>query len=178
MKIRSALLVACLLVVPAFAMFSHRIPATVRQAVREAVMSGLARWQRPAVAASREPSPPASAEAVVPPAESPPTVVQDAAVEEPSAGPPSALRLDLEQRLQDLGGMAFDCRPMQGFGGTHVASCRVPLDSSGQLMRVFQASGSGADEATRTLVADVAAWKQRMALRGPPGPTAAERRRF
>lgn len=180
MKLRSALLVACMLVVPAVALFSHRIPADMRKAVREAVGRGVAWWQVPNEAEAMVDSPAAPIVAAAPesgrmnslPAESPPIVAEPILV---GLQPGQAVqpRRDLERRLEELGGTAFECRPMQGLGGMHVASCRVPLDASGQLMRVFQASGAGADEATRTLVSDVAAWKQRMALRGP---AAAERR--
>ncbi|MCE9631573.1 MAG: hypothetical protein K8S94_12775 [Planctomycetia bacterium] len=183
MKLRSALLVACMLFVPAVAMFSHRIPADMRKAVREAVGHGVAWWQGPSQALAASPTPsvavaaPASGgTAAIPPTEPPPPVVAEAVVVEAPASQAAQQRRDLERRLEELGGMAFECRPMQGLGGMHVASCRVPLDTSGQLMRVFQASGAGADDATRALVSDVAAWKQRMALRGPAGPAAAERR--
>ena len=180
MKLRSALLVLCMLVVPGVAMFSHRIPVGMRTAVREAVGRGVAWWQGPSEAAgpSVAAAVPASGGMTSPPAAQPPPVVAKAVIVAvgPSPGQSAQPRRDLERRLEELGGMSFECRPMQGLDGMHVASCRVALDASGQLMRVFQASGADADNATRALVSDVAAWKQRMALRGPAGPASVERR--
>jgi hypothetical protein len=55
----------------------------------------------------------------------------------------------------------------------HVASCGVALDASGQLLRVFQASGPDPAAATRTLLADVSAWRSRLASGQPAAAAAA-----
>lgn len=161
MKIRSFLLVSSLVVVPLFAMFSHRVPPGVRAAVGRFV-GGLAGGERPGPG-------PAPIDATVPPAPVPQAagVPMDTA---PAATAPPVVPVaahvpdsDGMSRLRALGAIAIDCRPLDGNGG-HVASCRVPVDSSGQLQRVFQATGPNAVSATERLFHDVTAW-----LRGKNG---------
>jgi len=57
----------------------------------------------------------------------------------------------------------------------HVASCGVALDATGQLLRVFQASGPDPAAATRTLLTDVMAWRERLAAGGSRSATDAQR---
>lgn len=191
MKIRTTLLVACMLVVPAAALFSHRIPSGVRSAVRGVVADGIGwlkhRASGETQAAQAPPGPsgslpaPRQTEAVPSPA-APVAPAADAAIaaaSEPAAAAPPAVTRQPEGavgQLVALGAVAIECRPLQGLEGVHVASCRVGLDASGQLMRVFQASGVTADEATAALAADVLGWKQRMAARQGVDAAAAARR--
>lgn len=163
MKIRSAVLLACMLVVPALAMFSHRVPADVRAAVRAACESVMARWTtaaEPVAVAARvteEPAPP--------PVAAPPAVVAPVTI--PST-PVVVNAGDAEVRLRAAGASAVECRPVDGGAGTHVASCRVGLDATGQLVRVFHASGPDAASAVQALLVDVLAWNERVARREPP----------
>lgn len=189
MKFRSFLIVACMVVVPLIAMFSHRIPTGTRAAVL-AFLRDLA-GPRPAtasVAAVVTPvATPAAATApaaLVSPAvaQAPPVSlpVNRAAAAEPSGATPrvvpvAAAEPEVEAcgRLRALGAVAIDCRPLAGHVG-HVASCRVPVDGSGQLERVFQATGADAAAAAEALLRDVSAWKAAAAGATPtrvPRPT-------
>lgn len=167
MKIRSSLLVTCLVVVPLIAMFSHRIPPAARAAVGQ-WLRDVARGSRPvpASAASRAAGVPPGvrpAVAVDPAAEGPRIVPVAAAV--PIADIRVAAERETLERLRALGAVAIDCRPLPGAGG-HVASCRVPVDGAGQLERVFQTRGADPAAAVDKLLGDVSAW-QRGATVGP-----------
>lgn len=172
MKIRSILLVACIVVVPLIAMFSHRVPPAARAAVgeffRDVVRGGKAvpRATAPAPVAQTVTAPGSAQPApgsvqptpVVPPPGAAAHVVPVAAVV-PAADSGDALL----QRLRSLGAVAIDCRPLPGPGG-HVASCRVAVDGAGQLERLFQATGASAAAAVENLHRDVFAWRN-----GSPG---------
>jgi hypothetical protein len=67
-------------------------------------------------------------------------------------------------QLTRLGAIGFECRPLAGGGGAHVASCSVPLDGSGQLMRVFHVTGGDARSAAIALLDDVASWRHRAGM--------------
>ena len=79
----------------------------------------------------------------------------------------------LEARLTALGAIAFECQPVPGSAGLFASGCRVPVDPTGQLQRVFQATGSDPATATEALVAQVQAWRQRAPQPVPaiPGAT-------
>jgi hypothetical protein len=192
MKFRSALLFACMLVVPALAMFSHRVPADWRTAVRDAVSRTVASWTTgapadptpvaasaaapasPALPAPRPVAPPVAA-TPLPPRPAPPVVGGGFRALPPPQ--PADDRDDARRELARLGALGIECRPLHGL---HVASCSVALDASGQLLRVFQASGPDPDAATRTLLADVTAWRSRVAAGQPAAgdPRAGAARRF
>lgn len=155
MKIRSFLLVACIVVVPLIAMFSHRLPPGARAAVvglvRDLAGSPAAHARAVAPQAAQqaapvrpEATPPAAASAAVPPRVVP---VSTAVPEAAAFGP-----------LRALGAVALDCRPLDARGG-HVATCRVPVDGNGQLERVFRATGADAAAAADNLLRDVTAWR-------------------
>lgn len=187
MKIRTTLLVACMLVVPAAALFSHRIPSGVRSAIRGVVAEGIGWLQRrtsgetQVVREAIRPTGPRQPEDAPPPTPvvDPAAGVAIAPVAPPAAPLPPAVTSQPQGavgQLAALGAVAIECRPLHGVEGVHVASCRVGLDASGQLMRVFQASGATANEATAALVADVLAWQQRVAGRNAVDATSAARR--
>ena len=169
MKVRTCLIFACMTVVPALALLSHRVPEEFRNAVRcrlwepiEAWVTGLSRPDTSTVAIlplDESPEPPPVATT---PAASLPTVS--------IGGPPPA-----QDSLAALGATAIDCRPLDGVAGTHVAACRVAVDESGQLHRVFQASGQSPEEAVAALVEVVRGWRQRLAA-GGFAPDASPRR--
>lgn len=182
MKIRSALLFACMLVVPALAMFSHRLPSGVRSSVREAFSRAVSRWARPtalnptrertagdgeAGSAGQTTSDPVAGSATT-------TAMATVGVEpHATAGMPplpDAARRRWEEELVRLGAVRIDCRPLLGADGVHVASCGVPLEASGQLVRVFHASGTDPAAAIEALFDDVAGWKQRSTGRMRPEP--------
>jgi hypothetical protein len=166
MRIRSGLLVACMVVVPLIAMFSHRVPPDARAAVA-AFFHDMVRPNGTLPSVGGEPAslPQAAAvpiQAPVAPATS--TVAADAPRVVPVAAtlPPRSPEADPVDMLRALGAVAIDCRPLQGQGG-HVASCRLPVDESGQLERVFQTVGSDPAAAVGNLLREVRDWKQ-----GPP----------
>jgi len=177
MKFRTSVFFACMIVVPALALFSHRLPADVRAKVRSCVWEPVEAWaasltrstktvasdpgvddtQPPGVAASHLP-----AEVVAPPAAVGSVAMPAATSPSPSVAPMPASP-DNRSGLASLGAMAIDCRPFDGAAGTHVASCRVAVDASGQLHRVFQAAGRSSEEAIAGLEQAVRAWQSRRA---------------
>ena len=180
MRIRSALLIACMVVVPMIAMFSHRVPAPVRTAIRDAIWNRLASAAAPAPLqgsgapadlAAEQTAPPATpAPATTAPTSADPSLVAAVAAASTPAAAPLTVPVDAEfrdaeTRLTALGAVAIECHPMPGGVGHHAASCRVAVDATGQLHRLFQASGSGRGDAMRRLLADVSAWRQRLASR-------------
>lgn len=163
MKVRASILVVCMTVVPALAMFSHHVPAGLRQAARCHLWEPVAAWLRPAEGshagsgiAEGEPASPAA----------------PATVAAPAAEPPPG-RTPAADRLAALGAAAIEVRPLEGVAGVHVASCRVAMDAAGQLHRVFQAPGADPNAATAALADQVQAWRDRLAARATqPGPAA------
>jgi hypothetical protein len=177
MMVRTCILSLCMVVVPALAMFSHHVPADLRAAatcdIWQPLVERMQGWLDPAepITADGSPVAPAGQPAVVGTtaavASAAPTVGEagaafaDAALE--SELPPE--QEDGARRLAALGGLAIDCRPLEGVAGMHVASCRVAMDAAGQLHRVFQAAGPDPAAATEALAAQVAAWRERLAFR-------------
>ena len=164
MKFRSALLVAFMVAVPAAAMFSHRIPAEVRRSIRDQMsrLPAALSPAKPAEAGGR------TAGRTEPPIVEGPVVAAAAGTPPGPAAPPVAAAEtdpnDVLGRLARLGAIGFECRPIAGGGGEHVASCSVPLDGSGQLLRVFHVTGSDARSAAIALLDDVGAWRDRAGL--------------
>lgn len=166
MKARASLLIAFMIVVPAAAMFSHRIPADVRRSMRECSSRLVASWTggRPD---ARPTSPqtatdgPSAAEALsaadAGASATAAAVVSRADADGRSAAPPVRRA---EDSLEALGVVGLECRPLAG-GVGHMATCSVPLDASGQLFRVFHATGPDGNAAVETLAADIAAWRTR-----------------
>ena len=167
MKTRSALLLVFMIAVPAAAMFSHRIPADVRRSIRGQVgrLTAALLPAKPALAAARGVS--VTESAVTFEAAPGPTPVAITAPISSLPGPRAtqAGADDAAARLAQLGAIGFECRPIAGGGGTHVASCSVPLDGSGQLLRVFHVTGADAHTAATSLLDDVVAWRDRAGLR-------------
>lgn len=163
MKIRSLLLVVCLVVVPLIAMFSHRVPPGTRATVG-AFLGQLAGAVRPVasgVPAAASPTPAAGSPLPPPQPIAPPAdAAAPAAVAAPPVVPVAAYVPEGESlsRLRALGAVAIDCRPLDG-RAVHVASCRLPVDAAGQLERLFQATGPDAAAATDRLLRDVTAWR-------------------
>lgn len=165
MKFRSLLLMTCMFVVPLTAMFSHRLPGGLRQAVRRAVWEPATAWLKGSTA------PPNSARTC--PDEPLRPVPDGAAILATVTGSPAApaggeqsREIDaLRARLAQMGAVGVECRPLPGSAGDHVAMCRLPVDAAGHLHRVFQATGPDAPTAQRRLVVDVEAWLQRTASR-------------
>lgn len=163
MTFRTCLLVCCMVAVPAAALFSHRLPTGFRAAVRQRVVDGFTRCR--AVVAARFESP-AEDGAVIDPA------AATGSAGASTGGAPSAPEVgaapeSTPQRLVRLGVTRFECHPLPGASGQHVASCQLPLDAGGQLMRVFQATGRDGDAAVLALVTEVEDWHRRAAGRGP-----------
>jgi hypothetical protein len=160
MKVRACILVVCMTVVPALAMFSHHLPVGLRQAARCHLWQPVAAWLQPA-----ETAPIGGAEGE--PASHPGGAAAAPAAEPAGGGAPAA------DRLAALGVVAIDVRPLEGVAGMHVASCRVAMDAAGQLHRVFQAPGADPDAATTALADQVQAWRDRLAARvAQPAPPA------
>lgn len=186
MKLRSALLIACLIVVPLLAMFSHKVPTASRAAIRERFWQLMIRPLASALGLSAtSPTCPAPRQA----AASPPPDRPVGAVEEAFPGPPRAFagsgptstdrgppaadplkplkparatgRESLEARLRALGATRIDWTPGQGGDGLHRCSCRIPAEPSGQLHRIFQAAATDPVAALDNLVGQVTAWSMR-----------------
>jgi hypothetical protein len=164
MKCRVLVLVMCMTIVPALAMFSHHLPAELRQTARCHLWQPVAAWLRLGGPVADVGAPPTAP--VVPPA------VVSQAPATPVAEPvtrPAAI-----DRLTALGAVGIEVRPLDGGSGLHVASCHVAMDAAGQLHRVFQAPGPDPGEATLALAEQVEAWRGRLAARAlsadPPGP--------
>lgn len=164
-----------MIVVPALALFSHRLPAEVRANVRsclwepvEAWATSLARTKGPVIPEtviqntlhSADAASDRFAETTAPSPASPPP---EAAVTPPPQAP---LATDSRSGLAALGCVAIDCRPLEDTIGMHVASCRVAVDASGQLHRVFQAAGQTPNEAMAALEQTVRGWQSRREATG------------
>jgi len=189
MKCRSIILVACMLIVPSLAMFSHKIPAEVRASMRRGLRDSLAGWiGQPGDAAppaplepppefwparAAEPQSSATALTTAAPATGGLAPVSDRTAASVAAPPLVAQLADrsrqardqhsIESRLKDLGAVSFDCQPLADSAGLYSCSCRVPIDTTGQLQRVFQATGSDPVTAADALLQQVTAWRQRAA---------------
>lgn len=157
MRVRSLLLGVCMVVVPALALFSHHIPPGLTAAVRATVSRRVAAWW-----ARTEPDEVPRDTAALPPAD-PPAPPTAAGGLQPNPNGSTAARRTVEDRLLELGATAIECQPLPGGSGTLVASCRVAVDASGQLQRVFQAAGPEPTAALERLLAEVRSWRQRAA---------------
>jgi hypothetical protein len=160
MKVRTSLIFACMTVVPALALFSHRLPGELRARVRSGLWQPLVSWAD----FHREACQPAPGD----PAGEPPVSVAQAAQPAPAPPPqssPAADSFSSVEPLKRLGAVAVDCRPLDGVAGTHVASCRVAVDAAGQLHRVFQAAGTSPEEALAALTVIVRDWQARVVSR-------------
>lgn len=159
-----------MVVVPALALFSHRLPPEVMQHVRERVWGPL---QAKLGWSTVEPAPaPALTPAV---ADVPAPRVADAASVAPASGAEPATgaggRLApvpegprrAEEQLARLGATAIECRPVPGDAGSFRAVCHVAIDPAGQLQRVFQATGRDPGAALDRLLADVEPWRNSLA---------------
>jgi hypothetical protein len=78
---------------------------------------------------------------------------------------------EIEAQLLSVGAVSFDCQPLPGSEGLYSSSCRVPVDATGQLQRVFQASGHDPGSASAALLEQVMAWRQRATTQPPPAAT-------
>jgi len=195
MKCRSLLLVACMLFVPLLAMFSHKIPADVRASMRRGLRDALGHCLgRPAEAGPPARAAAVAADGIArtdfgvdaqearsgadPVASGTTTTSAQQPSGDAVASPALVAQLadrsrqardqqSIEARLKDLGAMAFDCQPLPGTAGLFSSSCRVPVDASGQLQRVFQATGADPLAASESLAQQVAAWRQRVVDHAP-----------
>jgi hypothetical protein len=193
MKLRSALLVACMIVVPSLAMFSHKIPSSTRVALRRQMWEPMIDTARaacglPAVE-QRAPAPflptgpmagpPATApraeqapSAVTPPGTLPGTI-EARPMEVGSGLGADEGRLGLEARLRSLGATRIEWTPAQGGDGLHRCSCRIPAEPTGQLHRVFQAAAADPVAALDSLVGQVTTWSMRVRPTDPVRAAAA-----
>lgn len=159
MTIRTSLLAVCMVAVPGIALFSHRVPADVRAGVRGAVTKAVA-WCRDAVTSPKPAPTVGPAPALLAMAPATPAVNDPATSIEPR---PTMAAHEPEAKLASLGATALECRPLPGPQGGHVASCAVPLDAEGQLLRVFHGTGGDRDAALQALAAEVDGWRSRAA---------------
>lgn len=196
MKLRSAILFGCLLVVPLVAMFSHKVPPGVREAFR-------GRLWRPVVdritgGSSTAPDTEAGPAEVWPSttgsqaAVPQPTAAVQAGAEVPRSATAAAGRVDvppplptvtlrstpvdqpsrtsLDERLKRLGAVGLQVKPPEDDLGVHVASCRVPVDADGQLQRLFQANGPTPEASLGRLVDQIERWRSRLSSRPVESP--------
>jgi hypothetical protein len=161
MKVRTCLIFACMTVVPALALFSHRVPRELRARLRSGLWQPLAAWADSSseVASAWPGDQPGESTVSVP-------QVPPSAPASPRQSPAARASLSSGvEPLARLGAVAVDCRPLDGVAGTHVASCRVAVDAAGQLHRVFQAAGTSPEEALVALTGVVRDWRDRLASR-------------
>jgi hypothetical protein len=193
MRLRSTLLCGCMIIVPMLAMFSHHLPPDLARKTGELLRDPVASWTRSTKAES--PSPPAPiptapgapaenrpqqhdvpstmSPVVLAGSPTPPTAIRPAAAPapfppRPAAGDASA-RQPIEASLAKLGATSIGCQPLPGTEGLYLGSCHVAVDAAGELQRVFQATGRSPEMAIQSLLDDVTAWRQRTAVRPPPG---------
>lgn len=153
MKFRSTLLVALMVIVPALAMFSHRLPSGMSAGVGRFLLKPLAGWGAlwQGAAGPERGTRVARLEPLVDPA---PVATAPHAITE-------ADRSIVRERLRELGATEVECRQLPGAVTGHVASCRVALDADGQLQRLFQATGHDSLAAERRLLEEIVAWHGR-----------------
>lgn len=174
MKVRSFILVCCMVIVPALAMFSQHLPVarvrnmltrtsnpTAPDASREPARSGESSPGAPAATA-------VAGSAVAPAAEvsrgggaaGPP--LDAGVVRQPRPAPPvdaDTVTRAARDRLVALGATGIECQPAGGAGGSVLCSCRVAVDASGQLQRLFQAAATDPATGLAALADDVTAWR-------------------
>lgn len=185
MKVRTCLLIICMVAVPLVAMFSHKIPREWRLAAQRfargggfAAVESVARGGEP----SRVEEPARDAEPAVPlvDVEPPARLPSPPAPAAVSVTPPSGagndlalVRAEIERQLAALGAVSFECVRMPA-GGLHRCSCRVAADPSGQLQRMFQSSNPDPVVALRNLLGQVQFWKHRLAAQPAAGHGSAD----
>lgn len=175
MRVRSFILVCCMVVVPALAMFLHHVPPLS--------------WPRnlwPRTVASTPHAPGATGDAAPAPAGQEPgggtpstSAIPDRGAAD--AGPvsigatrPPASRAAFPEdddafraahgRLVALGMTGIECQPAPAADGMVLCSGRVAVDATGQLQRLFQAAAGDAATALEALAEDVTAWRQRSGM--------------
>lgn len=211
MKIRSCVLVACMVVVPGLALFSHLTPPAARDFLRCTVCDPLCQAITAIDAAlpfgsaatlSGGPTTPASprpasaaplvaivADPVEPANVMPPTVAPAQAAAASTSQPPTALTsaevalpdaaatshdlprsqaewatlATLRKQLADLGATGIDCRPQPGAVPGYTSSCRIGIDTAGQLHRMFHGQGPDAPAAMQSLIDQIQAWQVQQA---------------
>jgi hypothetical protein len=165
-----------MVVVPALAMFLHHVPAVrwpktwAAAAVSTPADSGGAAANAAASAAPLGGDDGADSAAAGAPRTTAigdgadgPGPVAIAATHQPAprvSGPENDAIRAAHGRLAALGVTGIECQPALAAGGSVLCSCRVAVDASGQLQRLFQATASDAATALETLAEDVTAWRQ------------------
>lgn len=189
MKIRSCVLIICMVVVPGLALFSHLTPPAARDLIRrmlgeplrlgvrslvEAIPSGAVSVPQAEamVPTSPEPEPEPLAVASSPPGPAseplpPSTAPSSPAAETPRSPAEWAVLGGLRKELASLGATAIDCRPQPGDLAGYVSRCQIGIDPDGQLHRMFHGRGADAPAAMQSLVEQVRAWQTRQASGSP-----------
>ncbi len=191
MRFRSLLMFACMIVVPMLAMFSHKLPPEVRDACSRIVLNPaielIESLARPAEAEESDPDLAFAAAPAGPllaggTSSTPP---QAAALREPSVPPapfgqlpqPAAGRQPLSpdqtpvlrRQLAAAGVQRLLIEPA-GDGSRSVrGSCRLAVDTEGQLQRLFHANGTTEAETLQRLLEQVGRWNRRLAAQPPYG---------
>lgn len=180
MKLRSFILVSCMVIVPALAMFSHHLPplrwpsawgmtaesprlpdapvTAPAASAGDAVDGGAAGGSSVAAGPGSATADRAAANDVAVAVTAPPRPVAPAPGFDPDDATSAA-----RGRLAALGAIGIECQPAPG--GMVLGSCRVAVDASGQLQRLFQAAAPDSATAFDSLANEVTAWRRRT---GPP----------
>lgn len=175
MRIRSFILVGCMVVVPALAMFLHHLPAlswpknvwprTVASAEQPPGTTGEAAPALAVRAADAGSAPTAAIPAVRAAGVG---TASDAATRQPMSRTPGPVNDDAIRvahgRLAALGMTGIECQPAPAPGGMVLCSGRVAVDATGQLQRLFQAAAADAATALDALAEDVTAWRRRSGM--------------
>lgn len=189
MRFRSLLMFACMIIVPMIAMFSHKLPPELRNAMSRIVLNpALDLIESLALSAEAEEPDPAR-EFTGPPAgplladhaasgpPQPPRSIERAEMntstlqQQPPRPARQPLGLDrasaLRQQLAEAGVRQLLIEPASDGSRSVRGSCRLAVDAEGQLQRLFHASGATETETLSQLAEQVGRWQQRLSTRTP-----------
>ena len=183
------LMFACMIVVPMIAMFSHKLPPELRNAMGKIVLNpAIDLIESLALAAEAEetdqtrefaapPAGPLLADRVASsPPQPAPSIERDGTdtttlhqqQPRPARQPLSLDRASaLRQQLAAAGVHKLLIEPASDGSRSVRGSCRLAVDAEGQLQRLFHASGATEAETLSQLVEQVGRWHQRLGTRTP-----------
>ena len=189
MKFRSLLMFACMIIVPMIAMFSHKLPAELRNAMSSVVLNPAIELIESLALSAEANEPDRASEFAAPPAgplladrtdSTPPQPVtptewadtDTASFHQQHAQPArQSVGLDqasaLRQQLAAAGVHRLLIEPASDGSRSVRGSCRLPVDAEGQLQRLFHASGGTETETLTELVEQVGRWHQRLGTSTP-----------
>jgi hypothetical protein len=189
MRFRSLLMFACMIIVPTIAMFSHKLPPELRNAMSKIVLNPAidlieslalsAEAEEPdrAVEFAAAPAGPLLADHAASSPPQPATSIEPAQTDiamlqqqqpRPARQPLGFDRASaLRQQLAAAGVRKLLIEPASDGSRSVRGSCRLAVDAEGQLQRLFHANGATETETLTQLVEQVSRWHQRLSTRTP-----------